>query len=148
MPIALTIDRLDELVGITLPPTRPRQITQAAVDAFADLTGDRQWIHVDVGRAEPFGGTIVHGLLLTGLIGGAWGEWLDVVDASDALNYGVDRIRFLRPVPVGSEVALAATFAELSTRVDGARLSLDVEVLVDGITTPAVVARSIVLFRR
>src|SRR4051794_13049112 len=112
MPITTTIDEVAALVGMQLPTTPTHVITQSHVDAFAALTGDAQWIHTDTERARPHGGTIVHGLLLASLIGGAWAHWLDVVDASDALNYGLDRVRFLASVPVGSAVVLDAELVE------------------------------------
>lgn len=147
MPVTTTISEAGELVGIHLPATPPRIIAQGDIDAFAALTGDDQWIHTDVERAAQFGGTIVHGLLLTGLIGGAWGHWLDVVDADDALNYGLDRIRFLAPVPVGSAVVLDAEVVEAVHRLDGVRLALDIDVRIDGREEPVLIARSLVLFR-
>ncbi|WP_205789167.1 MaoC/PaaZ C-terminal domain-containing protein [Microbacterium sp. CPCC 204701] len=142
-----TLAELPGLVGRELGPTPFREMTQGDVDAFAALTGDAQWIHVDAERAAPFGGTIVHGLLILGLLGGVWGDLLDVADARRALNYGLDRVRFLAPVPVGARIAAAATLAAADARVDGIRLTLDVRFLVHGADRPAVVAASLVLFQ-
>ncbi len=82
-------------------------VDQARIDAFAECTGDHQWIHVDVARAKagPFGATIAHGFLtlslVPGLTSGAWAEGLGL---EATLNYGLDRVRFLTPVRAGSRV--------------------------------------------
>src|ERR1700742_4851392 len=82
--------------GTVLGTTEWQQITQEQVDAFADATGDHQWIHVDVERAKasPFGGTIVHGYLTLALAAPVSQQLLTVTDASAGLNYGLDRVRF------------------------------------------------------
>lgn len=142
-----TLAELPSLVGRELGPAAPRVLGQAEVDAFAALTGDHQWIHVDTDRAAAHGGTIVHGLFLVSLIGGFWGDVIEVVDANDALNYGLDRVRFLSPVTVGSALTLRATVADAVWRGDGVKASLDVLISADGASGPAVAATSIVLFR-
>lgn len=147
---ARTVDLADlpGLVGVTLAESPARTITQDDVDRFAQLTGDRQWIHVDPERAAPHGGTIVHGSLLLSLIGGLWTEVLDVRGASRALNYGFDHVRFLAVVPVGSSVRAHTVVSGVLERTDGFRVALDVSLAVEGTPTPALVATSIALFQR
>ena len=100
---------LPKHVGHDFGFTQPLLVDQARIDAFADCTGDKQWIHVDVerARATPLGSTIAHGLLLTSLIPVAQYE-LGVYpdDAASVLNYGMERVRFLEPVAAGTQLVL------------------------------------------
>lgn len=84
-------------------------VDQSRVDAFAAATDDLQWIHVDVARAArgPFGGTIAHGYLLLSLLPHLLRSTVRVEEAGIGVNYGLDRVRFPRPVPVGSELRLS-----------------------------------------
>jgi acyl dehydratase len=114
------------------------RITQEMVDTHADTTGDAQWIHNDPERAvreSPFGGPVAQGFLLmslltrlsSGLSFPAYGP------VGMLVNYGFDRVRFLRPVPVGASVALRGTLAEVRPREDGsAVLAVDVELHLQG----------------
>lgn len=99
--------RVDELTpGLELGPSRWFEITQERIDAFAEVTEDRQWIHVDPGRAAkgPFGTTIAHGYLTLSLLVPIAYELMPIEDARMAINYGVNRVRFPAPVPAGSRV--------------------------------------------
>ena len=91
-------------------------IQQQAVDTFADLTGDHQWIHVDVerARASPFGSTIVHGYLTLGLVPRLASSIYRVEGFAYGLNYGVNKVRFPAPLPVGSRVRLRTTLTDVS----------------------------------
>jgi acyl dehydratase len=91
-------------------------IPQEAVDAFADLTGDHQWIHADVERAQasPFGGTIVHGYLTLGLVPRLAATIYRVEGFAYGLNYGVNKVRFPAPLPVGSRIRLRTRLADVS----------------------------------
>lgn len=93
-------------VGVTLGPTDWLVIDQQRVDGFAEVTGDHQWIHVDVERARagPFGGTIAHGYLTLALVNLFLPELIEVRGWEHAVNVGADRLRFLSPVPVGSRI--------------------------------------------
>lgn len=98
---------LQALVGRTLGPTEWRAVTQEQVNAFAAITGDRQWIHVDVERARlesPFGTTIAHGNLTLSLIDGFRDELMHTTGFVLGVNYGWNRVRFPSPVPTGSRV--------------------------------------------
>ena len=92
--------------GTKLGPTQWLTIDQQRVDGFADVTGDRQWIHVDVERASegPFGGTIAHGYLVLSLVNHFLPQLIDVGGFAHAVNVGADRLRFLTPVKVGSRI--------------------------------------------
>jgi acyl dehydratase len=97
--------KIDEIQpGLELGPTEWREIDQERVNAFADVTDDPQWIHVDPVRAAegPFGTTIAHGFLTLSLIVPAAYALLPIDDASAAINYGLNKVRFPAPVPVGS----------------------------------------------
>src|SRR3954449_2343787 len=82
------------------------EITQERVNQFAEATGDHQWIHVDVERAKagPFGGTIAHGFLTLSLLPAFLATAFRIEDVRSGLNYGLDKVRFIAPVPVGSRV--------------------------------------------
>jgi acyl dehydratase len=107
-PLTVTgIDELRELVGKPLGPSDWREVTQEQINAFADLSGDHQWIHVDVERAReesPFGGTIAHGNLTLSLIDGFRPDILQSGGFKLGVNYGWNKVRFPAPVPTGSRV--------------------------------------------
>lgn len=147
-PRVAALDALPALAGADLGTSGDRLVDQASIDAFAAITGDAQWIHTDPERASAVGGTIAHGLLVLSFVAGFWGDLLEVPDATRALNYGLDRVRFLAPVPVDATVRMRASVAEVLERPDGVRVSLDVAVESPGAERPALVARSIVLFQR
>lgn len=114
---------LRERLGEELGVSGWRAISQAQVDLFAELSGDRQWIHVDPERAAlgPFGGTIVHGYLLLSLAPAFAGEIYEVQGFSAGLNYGLDRVRFPAPLPVGSAVRMRVTLNALKVVQGGVR---------------------------
>jgi acyl dehydratase len=92
--------------GMILPPTEWLMIDQERVNGFAEVTGDDQWIHVDVDRAKegPFGGTIAHGYLTLSLVNYFLPQLIEVRGFAHAVNVGADRLRFLSPVKVGSRI--------------------------------------------
>jgi acyl dehydratase len=92
--------------GTILPPTEWLTIDQERVNGFAEVTGDDQWIHVDVDRAKegPFGGTIAHGYLTLSLVNYFLPQLIEVRGFAHAVNVGADRLRFLSPVKVGSRI--------------------------------------------
>jgi acyl dehydratase len=103
-----TLDQVKALVGTEIGVSDWQELDQPAVDEFADVTGDHQWIHVDPERAaaSDFGGTIVHGLFTLSL-GSKWEE--EIIEYSGfeyALNYGYDKVRFPAPMPVGRRVRM------------------------------------------
>ncbi len=116
-------------------------ITQDRVDQFADATGDHQWIHVDPDRAAsgPFGATIAHGFLTLSLLS-ALVEADEVPGASMAINYGLDRVRFVSPVPVGARVRARTVLRKVTEVTGGVQAKLEVTVEIEGGERPACVA--------
>src|SRR6266567_1258029 len=105
------IEGAQELVGQEIGPSEWREVTQEDIDAFADLSGDHQWIHVDVERAKsesPFGTTIAHGNLTLSLIDGMRLDLLESSGFQLGVNYGWNKVRFPAPVPAGSRVRATA----------------------------------------
>jgi acyl dehydratase len=139
------LDGLRKLAGTELDPSEWLEITQDRVDTFADATGDHQWIHVDVARAAtgPFGGTIAHGYLTLALIIPLWTQLLRIEGIGLAVNYGLNRVRFPAPVPVGSEVRLHARVAAADDVRDGVQLTVEFTVEVRGSDKPALVAEAL-----
>ena len=126
-------------------------IDQAMIDRFADATGDRSFIHVDPEQAAqtPFGGTIAHGFLLLSLVAPLY---IDIMPPPAGtrfgLNYGIDRLRFLRPVPAGSRVRLVSTLDSLDEKAPGQlKAHFHVEIELDGADGPALSADWIVLYQ-
>lgn len=123
-------------------------IGQDAIDAFAAVSGDDQWIHVDPERAAremPGGSTIAHGLLVLAMIPRLQRECWRVRNRGRGLNYGYDRIRFVAPVPAGARVRLALTLVAVERDKGGTRIITDQVMELDGSDRPALVARHIVL---
>ncbi|MFE4423972.1 MaoC family dehydratase [Streptomyces sp. NPDC057611] len=149
MPVLLTVGGLAGLeaaTGAELGPSSWLEITQERVNTFAAATGDHQWIHTDPQRAAggPFGTTIAHGYLTLSLISGLFGELLDKQGISMAVNYGLNRVRFTSPVPVGSRIRLVGRIAR-TERVsgDGLQVTYHLTVEIEGSPKPACVAESI-----
>ena len=142
-----TVDELPGAVGEDLGPTDWLEITQQRVDAFADATGDHQWIHVDVDRAEdgPFGGTIAHGYLTLSLIPHFTPQLFDLDTPGAKLNYGVNKVRFPHPVKVGSRIRATARIADVSDVPAGRQMVTRYTVEIEGQTKPACVAETVVL---
>jgi acyl dehydratase len=133
--------------GRSLGVTAWSTITQATIGAFADVTGDDHWIHVDAGRAAreiPGGRTIAHGLLLS-LIPALQRQIIHIRRRGHGLNYGYDRVRFVRPVACDARLRLAQTLVEARPADGGTRLTLDSEIELEGSDKPALVARGIIL---
>ncbi|MFD4405246.1 MaoC family dehydratase [Nocardia sp. NPDC058499] len=108
---ANSIDDFRALIGVELGPTEWHEITQDRIQAFADMTGDYQWIHVDEKRASRshYGSTLAHGLYVLSLGPGFMASLLEFDGFSRSLNYGYNRVRFPAPVPVGSSIRMRAT---------------------------------------
>jgi acyl dehydratase len=134
---------LEAKVGEELGVGPWHEITQEAVDAFADATGDHQWIHVDVERAREsaFGGTIAHGYFTLSL----GPQMADEVYALDGfafgLNYGLDKLRFPAPMPVGGRLRMRATLTAVTPTPDGGlRVGITHTFEGEGIDKPVCVA--------
>ncbi len=134
-------------VGQSLGTSDWIQITQERVDTFADATGDRQWIHVDVARARaesPYGGPIAHGYLSLSLLPVLGWQIYAIEGAKMGVNYGSNKVRFPSPVPVGSRLRLSSVLLEASQLPDGAiQMVVEQTVEIEGRTKPAVVAETV-----
>ena len=141
------VDEVAHAVGSTLGETEWLEITQEQVNQFADATGDHQWIHVDVDRAKkgPYGGTIAHGYLTLSLIARFGDELFQVDGVSAKLNYGVNKVRFPAPVPVGSRVRAGASISSTAETPAGIQVSLNWVIELENSTKPACVAETVVL---
>jgi len=142
---------LAELVtaeGAELGPSDWVVVDQARIDAFADATGDHQWIHVDPERAVtgPFGTTIAHGLLTLSLLPTFLHQLFRVDGVTMAINYGLDKVRFLTPVPVGSKLRATATVAEVKQLESAVQVKVLTTIDLDGGDKPACVVESIVRY--
>ena len=142
-----SLEELSDAVGEDLGPSDWLEVTQERVDAFADATGDHQWIHVDVDRASkgPFGGTIAHGYLTLSLIPRFAPELFEISTPGARLNYGVNRVRFPSPVRVGSRIRATARIVEVSDVPAGRQLLTRYTVEIEGEPKPACVAETVVL---
>ncbi len=126
----LTITGMDELrarVGEELGVSDWHDVTQEAIDAFADVTGDHQWIHVDPERAKetPFGGTIAHGYYTLSLAPRFSYDLFQLDGVAFGLNYGLNKVRFPAPVPVGSKLRLIATLKDVEEVRGGLQVTAD-----------------------
>jgi acyl dehydratase len=145
-----TLAELGPLVGQELGPSSWVEIDQHRIDTFADATGDHQWIHTDPERAKdgPFGTTIAHGYLTLALLIPMWTELLDVREARTKVNYGLGKVRFPAPVPVGAKVRTTARLAAVDQIDGGVQVSVDAVIEIDGGAKPACVAQPIFRFYR
>ena len=132
--------------GRHLGYTEWTEMTQEQVDQFADVTGDHQFIHVDLERAKasPYGGTIAHGYLSLSLLATVTQQLLTVSDAKMGVNYGLDRVRFPAPLPVGAQWRGGAEIVEVSEVQGGLQGKLLATIEVQGSEKPAVVAECLV----
>jgi acyl dehydratase len=118
------------------------EVTQERVNTFAEATGDFQWIHVDVERAAtgPFGGTIAHGYLTLSMISDLSNGLFSFAGFTMGVNYGLDKVRFPSPVPVGSRIRVGVTVVACTDIPRGVQISLEFVVEREGAAKPACVA--------
>jgi acyl dehydratase len=137
---------LQQFVGGHVGYTEWEPMEQSRVDLFADATDDHQYIHVDPEKAKqsPFGGTIAHGYLTLSLVAPVLGRLVRVTDARTGVNYGLDRVRFPAPLPVGARWRGGVELVEVSEIDGGAQLKVRVTVEVEGSDRPAMVADALV----
>lgn len=116
------IEEAKELVGTSAGPCEWREVSQADIDDFARLSGDDQWIHIDVERAKaesPYGVTIAHGNLTLSMIDGMRRDLIAASGFKLGVNYGWDRVRFPAPVPAGSRIRASVEFVSVEEVGDG-----------------------------
>jgi acyl dehydratase len=146
----LLLDDLPDLAGTRLGVSEPVTVTQEHINQFADATGDHQWIHVDVERAAkgPFGSTIAHGYLTLSLGPMLLARIFEVTDAAQAINYGLNKLRFPSPVPVDSEVALTVDVRSVEEVPGGYQLTMQGTFLIPGQPKPVCVAEIVFRYYR
>jgi acyl dehydratase len=144
------IEELQDLVGKTVGPSEWREVTQELVDSFAEVSGDDQWIHVDVERAKqesPFGGPVAHGDLTLSMIGGFRMDVLKTEGFKLGVNYGWNKVRFPAPVPVGSKVRASVEVVSVDDVGNGWYQTVQKwTVEVEGGEKPVCVAESVARF--
>jgi acyl dehydratase len=140
------LEGLRQAEGEVLGTSGWHEITQDDIDAFADVTGDHQWIHVDPERAKdtPFGGTIAHGYYTLSLAPRLSNEIFSMDGFAFAVNYGLDKVRFPAPVPVGSRVRASARVKQLADVPGGAQMTLELTFEREGGDKPVCVAETLV----
>jgi acyl dehydratase len=146
-----TINGLEELKateGEVLGTSDWYEVSQDDINTFADVTGDHQWIHVDVERAKdtPFGGTIAHGYYTLSLAPRLMAQVMSFEGFSFGLNYGLDRVRFPAPLPVGKKVRASVKVLEVTDIPGGAQMKTEVTFETDAGDKPVCVAQSLARF--
>jgi len=143
MTTTTTMSELPGLVGQELGTSDWYEVTQEAVNLFADATGDHQWIHVDVERAKkesPFGGPIAHGFMTLSLLVPLASATYRISDSKMGVNYGLNKVRFPAPVPVGSKVRARVVLKECEEVAGGLQNTLAVTVEREGGDKPVCIA--------
>jgi acyl dehydratase len=149
MTTITTIAELPSLKGQELGQSDWFEVTQDRVNTFADATDDHQWIHIDVERAKaesPFGGPIGHGYLTLSLLIPMWSQVLTVTDTTMAVNYGLNKVRFPAPVPVGSKIRLTATLKEVEEVAGGLQVTASAVIEREGGDKPVCIAEPVFRF--
>lgn len=141
---------MGDMVGNQLGTSSWQEVTQDAVNEFANCTGDQQWIHVDPERARkesPFGGPVAHGYLTLSLLSAMAMEIGAIPKGTAAaLNYGLDKVRFLAPVPVGAKVRLHSKLTGFDRKDNGQYLmKSENTVEIEGSDKPALIAESLAI---
>ena len=147
MKLITSIDDATGLVGSELGVSEWVTIDQQRVNDFADVTGDHQWIHVDVERAKaesPYGAPIAHGFLTLSMIPALSKDNFRVQNAKLVINYGLNKVRFLAAVPVGSRIRVRSELADAVSKDEGTvDLTVRHTIEIDGVEKPAAVAEMI-----
>jgi acyl dehydratase len=145
------VDTLKNLIGREFAITDWFEVTQERIHQFAEATEDRQWIHLDADRAKkesPYGDTIAHGFLTLSLAPVLLDEVLRVDDASRTINYGLERVRFPAPVPVGSRVRLGVDLSSVEQVAGGVQAAFALVFELEGRDKPCCVGELLLRFVR
>ncbi|MBO9523777.1 MAG: MaoC family dehydratase [Nocardioidaceae bacterium] len=147
MRVFTTFEEIEAAAGEVIGTSEWVKIDQKRVNEFADATGDHQWIHVDLERAAagPFGGTIAHGYLTLALIPWLGSMVFHLETPGAKLNYGLNKVRFPAPVPVGSRLRDTVTIKEVVDLPAGKQLTVGHVIEIEGADKPACVAETVVL---
>ncbi len=147
MQVITSVDDARALVGSELGVSEWLTIDQKRINDFADVTGDHQWIHVDVERAKtqsPYKAPIAHGFLTLSLVPALSKDNFRVENAKLAINYGLNKVRFLNAVPVDSRIRVRSELADATAKGDAVDLTVKHTIEIDGADKPAAVAEMIV----
>ena len=141
------IDEFESLIGQELGTSEWLTMDQDAINSFADVTGDHQWIHVDEARAAegPYGATIVHGFFTLALIPKFSSEVFTIEGVSIRVNYGLNKVRFLQPVVVGSRLRGKVEVKDVIRGEKGTQVILKQTIEIDGQERPACIAEVVTL---
>ncbi len=147
MRVFSTFEEIEAAAGEEIGASEWLEITQERVDEFARATDDFQWIHVDQEKAKagPFGGTIAHGYLTLSLIPYLSNQVFGVETDGAKLNYGLNKVRFPNPVPVGARVRAVVTVGEVTDLPAGKQLTMKYVIEIEDHDKPACVAETVVL---
>ena len=147
MRVFSSFEEIEAAVGEEIGTSDWVEVTQERVNLFAEATGDHQWIHVDVERANagPFGGTIAHGYLTLSLVSWLGSQVFKLATAGAKLNYGVNKVRFPNPVLVGSRVRAKVSIGGITDLPVGKQLTVRYVVEIENQDKPACVAESVAL---
>ncbi|MFI5396645.1 MAG: MaoC family dehydratase [Candidatus Binatia bacterium] len=145
------VEKLKSKISDTFGPFGPEiAVTQEMINKFADLTGDRQWIHIDVERAKkesPFRQTIAHGFLTLSLLPVLRaGSDFEIVGFGNATNYGADKLRFVSPVPAGAKVHARSRLLAVEAKPRGTQVTQEINVHVAGSDRPALLYVMLLLY--
>lgn len=146
MQVINSVEEAQSLVGTELGVSEWMEIDQQRVNDFADVTGDHQWIHVDVERAKaesPYKTPIAHGFLTLSLIPALSKDNFRVQNAKLAINYGLNKVRFLSAVPVGARIRVRSVLSDVKAKDGTADLTVTHTIEIDGVEKPAAVAEMI-----
>ncbi len=146
----MTTQELVDVGTVDLGTTDWVLVDQPRIDGFAEVTGDRQWIHVDPEQAQsgPFGTTIAHGYLTLSMVSPFLLDLIVVPDATSAINYGLERVRFPAPVPVGSRIRGHGLLVDAAPLETGTQTKIRVTIECDACSKPAAVAEVLTRFVR
>lgn len=146
MPRVVAYTDVVSLVGQEVGVSDWVEITQDRVNQFADATGDHQWIHVDIERADrEMGGLIAHGYLVLALIPVLGADILEVTGVARALNYGCNRVRFTNMVRVGKRLRMRQKLLAIEPKAGGLQLTSECTLEIEGETRPACVAETVIV---
>jgi len=146
MKRVIDYSELPGLAGTDLPVSGWHLVDQEHINRFAEATGDRQWIHLDVERAErELGGTVAHGFLTLSMLPALSAETLSFTGVSRRVNYGFDKLRFTGVVKAGSRVRLAHRLTKVEPKAGGLAFTRDCRVEIENEERPALICEWIVL---
>lgn len=142
------VEEVKAAIGEELGASDWHEVTQDKINAFADATGDHQWIHVnpEMAKQGPFGTTIAHGYYTLSLAPMLLGQVWRVDGVKMGVNYGLNKLRFVNPVKVGSKVRVSGKLAGIEPKAGGHAVTVEMTFEIDGEAKPAAVAEAVFLY--